>query len=440
MLGPTLDVAIGLVLTFLLFALLLTSVMEAWAGLLKVRAGYLQEALIRMIEDPAAAPKLQAGVMRLFGRSAVAPRKADEAAETEDHDPAAAELVEAPTESLMGGFAPFSRLNFDDIYRHPLIGGSKDLHRPSYVNPERFSTALLQVLRGGANGALFSDVEQAVVNLPPGRMKDALTSAILEAQGDWTRLKAGVEAWFDTAMDRLSGDYKRFTQGFTFVVGFMAAAVCNVDAVQMVERLYAEPALRSAMVAEATRLVDEAKAEPAAPAENGAAAAAAAKDAGAAAPADEAAPAAKGADQAPSSKPDEATEAPQPAAASDPDLAAKQAAVEKARDLLLTTAPVGWSSEELAALGLGEKRPGDDTKRTAAPVASGGGPGEAKAPAVTPTSRNPAVIILGHVPGWIISALAGMLGAPFWFDLLQKLVNIRNAGPRPERSTPAAAT
>ena len=30
--------------------------------------------------------------------------------------------------------------------------------------------------------------------------------------------------------------------------------------------------------------------------------------------------------------------------------------------------------------------------------------------------------------GWLITALAISLGAPFWFDLLTKLVNIRGTG------------
>ena len=34
--------------------------------------------------------------------------------------------------------------------------------------------------------------------------------------------------------------------------------------------------------------------------------------------------------------------------------------------------------------------------------------------------------------GIAITALAGMQGAPFWFDMLQKLVNLRAAGKKPE--------
>ncbi|AEE52502.1 hypothetical protein [Haliscomenobacter hydrossis] len=36
------------------------------------------------------------------------------------------------------------------------------------------------------------------------------------------------------------------------------------------------------------------------------------------------------------------------------------------------------------------------------------------------------------VLGWIVTALAVSLGAPFWFDLLKKLVNIRSAGNQPK--------
>ncbi|AFZ14406.1 hypothetical protein Cri9333_3583 [Crinalium epipsammum PCC 9333] len=35
------------------------------------------------------------------------------------------------------------------------------------------------------------------------------------------------------------------------------------------------------------------------------------------------------------------------------------------------------------------------------------------------------------VVGWLLSGLAIAMGAPFWFDLLGKVTNVRNAGPRP---------
>ena len=38
---------------------------------------------------------------------------------------------------------------------------------------------------------------------------------------------------------------------------------------------------------------------------------------------------------------------------------------------------------------------------------------------------------LEHALGWLITVLAISFGAPFWFDLLQKIVNVRGAGPAP---------
>ena len=45
-----------------------------------------------------------------------------------------------------------------------------------------------------------------------------------------------------------------------------------------------------------------------------------------------------------------------------------------------------------------------------------------------------AVFVVGIVVavlGWLLTALAGSLGAPFWFDLLGKAANLRSAGRKP---------
>jgi predicted secreted protein len=41
-------------------------------------------------------------------------------------------------------------------------------------------------------------------------------------------------------------------------------------------------------------------------------------------------------------------------------------------------------------------------------------------------------IVGGHLLGWILTALAVSLGAPFWFDTLNRFMNIRNAGRAPD--------
>lgn len=37
-----------------------------------------------------------------------------------------------------------------------------------------------------------------------------------------------------------------------------------------------------------------------------------------------------------------------------------------------------------------------------------------------------------HFPGWLLTALAASLGAPFWFDMLNKIITVRSTGRIPE--------
>jgi len=47
--------------------------------------------------------------------------------------------------------------------------------------------------------------------------------------------------------------------------------------------------------------------------------------------------------------------------------------------------------------------------------------------------------ILFHLWGWLLTAIAASLGAPFWFDMLNKVITIRAAGKSPDEARPAAA-
>ena len=40
-------------------------------------------------------------------------------------------------------------------------------------------------------------------------------------------------------------------------------------------------------------------------------------------------------------------------------------------------------------------------------------------------------VVPTHLAGWILTAIAASLGAPFWFDTLNKFMNVRAAGTSP---------
>ena len=57
--------------------------------------------------------------------------------------------------------------------------------------------------------------------------------------------------WFDAAMDRVSGWYKRRSQIILFFIGLFAAGALNVDTIAVTRSLISDPALRQAVVAHA---------------------------------------------------------------------------------------------------------------------------------------------------------------------------------------------
>ena len=44
-----------------------------------------------------------------------------------------------------------------------------------------------------------------------------------------------------------------------------------------------------------------------------------------------------------------------------------------------------------------------------------------------------------QIAGWLLTAAALSLGAPFWFDLLSKFMNVRGAGAKPARADAQAS-
>jgi len=43
-------------------------------------------------------------------------------------------------------------------------------------------------------------------------------------------------------------------------------------------------------------------------------------------------------------------------------------------------------------------------------------------------------ILLSKIVGWLATILAIMMGAPFWFDILNKISNLRSTGKKPDES------
>jgi len=73
------------------------------------------------------------------------------------------------------------------------------------------------------------------------------------AGGDVDAFRRNLEAWFDDTMARVSGWYKRKAQWILAVLGVIIAIGLNANTLTMGERLWKDPAVRNAVVGQATR-------------------------------------------------------------------------------------------------------------------------------------------------------------------------------------------
>jgi len=250
-----------------------------------------------------------------------------------------------------------------------LLGGAKEAHPaprwrgrnlPSYIPRDLFSAVLTELYE---KGEVNDRVQQAI-------------GTISRATGfDPSATRKGIENWYDNAMDRAAGWYRRRTQGRLLWMGLLVAVLANVNSVTIANYLAHAPEARKAAVQIAT-------------------------DASAKAPGWLAAGKAG----------DEGRNATTPAAAAAP--ASDAYYQDYKAQLEKIGVPIGWSDAS--------------RKQTLAGFQNTG------------WVRWLLALFLLAV-GYLTTALAIMLGAPFWFDLLGRLIVIRSTV-KPNEKSPDEAS
>ena len=227
----TIEVIIGLVLVFALTSLVVTTVHEAFASKSKARGKNLLLGLCSFLGDNG----LKKGGM--FKGSQAVPS--------------------AFTEKLLS---------------HPLllsqaVGQKTDVRRPSYLDSEVVISTLLAQLSQMYCNDQRPDTPQQWVNAvtagikaaeadknelrPTNDLRDGLIALLHGAETDWHAYEQRLCAWYDSVMDRAVGWYTRQTHKRLFFMGFVVAALLNVNPLVIVPRLWADPALRAAMTSAA---------------------------------------------------------------------------------------------------------------------------------------------------------------------------------------------
>jgi hypothetical protein len=259
-----------------------------------------------------------------------------------------------------------------NFYEHPLI---KSLYRkrekPSYIPSQTFALAFIDLISpaGTETSNRISDLRAVVEKMDEtSPLRKTLLILLEEAGNDIQALQKVIETWFNNAMDRVSGWYKRKAQFFVFIIAALLVGLSNADTLQIVRTLSRGPALRQEVSQRVADLMKPSGPPPSAPTTS------TPKRSGEKAGAENPSP--------PSQKKEEGGAQAHPLTLKD--------AVRELQGIQTAGIPLGWTA----------KPKGGEW--------------------------------VNKFIGLILTVFAISLGAPFWFDVLNKIVSIRSVGASPE--------
>jgi hypothetical protein len=339
--SPIIEVGIGLILLYLVFGLIVTPINEFVSQAFHLRAEMLWGAIRSLLHD----------------------RSGEHAAkELYNHHLIRSLAIRIDEQDIGSG---------DD----PNLRG-----KPSYIPAEIFSLALMDLIAKPAktdNQTANATPEELLASLPgsrlPAPVQQALSPLIRSASGTIEQARTNIEAWYDAAMDRTSGAYKRRIQKTILFIGFLLAFLLNADSLQIANRLWANP-LERAQIVEAAKNVPNPSGGPS--------------------------PAAVGASIG----------------------SVGDTQSSNSNSNLLNVPPIPPALQELLGW--------------SGPVNSSSPYYVSSDPRRFPKDAGEWLLKL---IGLALTAFAASLGAPFWFDILNKVVNVRATGPSPQESQKKAA-
>jgi hypothetical protein len=384
-----LDVAIGMSFVYLLLSLIASVVQEMLAAFLQLRPANLLR-----------------GIQSLFSGDSIWGKDLVDALYTHGlvrglySDPKEDLKPRQPTLAGAGGVVPSvaqatgtKPLNWAERFRNGLrafvgmeiqtdVRGIYDQSLlPAYIPARTFSLAMTDILNSqhASGDQIMKSITDSLAAhaqlYQANKAGQALYTLALNAQGDLSKFQSLLENWYNDSMDRVSGWYKRHIQRILFILGLTLAFFFNVDSVRVAQTLWHDRDARQAMASAATAYA-----------------------------------------QNHSAAPNAATTA----AGSAEDLQKQLGDTVSAFDNVTNTAllPVGW-----------KRPPLDYLKRLRTFVFTTPYP-EGTRDVVGDTLWKILILLVG----WLVTGLAISLGAPFWFDTLNKFMVVRSTIKPQEKS------
>ena len=469
--NTALDIAIGLTFIFVLYSLLALTINEFLATIFAYRSRMLERALEQMLDGKNYGYHWWDKVANFFLWIYYLNKERSSDQQNEELKSLDAFLSKTDLsnpEVATNGKTRFyyrrvkvnekSLLFTANITDHPLYKRKAEksvfFKKPAYLSADSFSDMLIDVLgKNRSTGApiLLKDITAFVnneINNNPD-LKKVLNLYIEQANGDLQRFKLLLENWFDDTMDRVSGWYKKQSYRRSIFIGFLIAMTFNVSTIDIVKKLSKDKEVRAALVKNASdyvkthvidnsagtkRVVSVQEKTPLKPAKD----------------------TTNQTDTTKKSQPattSTATEFPKDSTksnSSDPDFEEVKRKLRQIDSLYKNDIA---ENDSLLGLGWGDFGIADRKKKYSKDSADYKNDKIHKKPwrpwfetKIGNPFYKPSYVIrktfssLNLFLGFLITALAIALGAPFWFDLLNKFVNLRVSGNKPESTKDESAS
>ena len=142
-----------------------------------------------------------------------------------------------------------------EIYKHPLVGHlAPDGKKPSYIEAKTFARVVVDLLDRD-DGRQSDDPAAMVKTLPQNHpLRAALHALVRHGDGSLPDFQREVSAWFDESMTRVSGWYKRRAQLIVFLVAAAVTVIADASTFHIAQALWADDALRASVAQTALEL------------------------------------------------------------------------------------------------------------------------------------------------------------------------------------------
>jgi hypothetical protein len=235
-----LDVAIGMAFVYLLLSLIASVIQEMLSAFMQLRPANLERGLRSLFSGDSLSSEMDL-VDSIYDHGLVRGLYSDphmDSGKVRSRFRRTMDAVRLMARRLIG-ISPDKALT---IQANPLL-------LPSYIPSRTFALALIDILNANKEKGeeAMRSISKALAE-HDNKAAQALLTLAIDAKGDVVAFQRNLEQWYNDAMDRVSGWYKRYTQRVLVVLGLLLAIVFNVNSVRVARTLWLDRDARQAMV------------------------------------------------------------------------------------------------------------------------------------------------------------------------------------------------